>query len=202
MKKREHPKVLIAPSWQPDNILDSCLDSLLAQLLNHGYEVVVRPHPEYVKRYKPRMDQIVHKYENCEDSGLRFELDFTSNTSIFDSDVLITDWSGTAYEFSFVTLKPAVFIDTKPKINNPEYKRLGIEPLEFVLRSEVGIRVDPEKLDGLNEQIQNLLTSQDKYAKHIEEIREKYIANFGTSGQVGGQYILSQLKARQQRAKS
>lgn len=202
LKKREHPKILIAPSWQPDNILDSCLDSLLAQLLNHGYEVVVRPHPEYVKRYKPRMDQIVHKYENCEDSGLRFELDFTSNTSIFDSDVLITDWSGTAYEFSFVTLKPAVFIDTKPKINNPEYKRLGIEPLEFVLRSEVGIRVDPEKLDGLNEQIQNLLTSQDKYAKHIEEIREKYIANFGTSGQVGGQYILSQLKARQQRVKS
>lgn len=202
LKKREHPKILIAPSWQPDNILDSCLDSLLAQLLNHGYEVVVRPHPEYVKRYKPRMDQILHKYENCEDSGLRFELDFTSNTSIFDSDVLITDWSGTAYEFSFVTLKPAVFIDTKPKINNPEYKRLGIEPLEFVLRSEVGIRVDPEKLDGLNEQIQNLLTSQDKYAKHIEEIREKYIANFGTSGQVGGQYILSQLKARQQRAKS
>lgn len=202
LKKREHPKILIAPSWQPDNILDSCLDSLLAQLLNHGYEVVVRPHPEYVKRYKPRMDQIVHKYENCEDSGLRFELDFTSNTSIFDSDVLITDWSGTAYEFSFVTLKPAVFIDTKPKINNPEYKRLGIEPLEFVLRSEVGIRVDPEKLDGLNEQIQNLLISQDKYAKHIEEIREKYIANFGTSGQVGGQYILSQLKARQQRAKS
>ena len=202
LKKREHPKILIAPSWQPDNILDSCLDSLLAQLLNHGYEVVVRPHPEYVKRYKPRMDQIVHKYENCEDSGLRFELDFTSNTSIFDSDVLITDWSGTAYEFSFVTLKPAVFIDTKPKINNPEYKRLGIEPLEFVLRSEVGIRVDPEKLDGLNDQIQNLLISQDKYAKHIEEIREKYIANFGTSGQVGGQYILSQLKARQQRAKS
>ena len=151
LKKREHPKILIAPSWQPDNILDSCLDSLLAQLLNHGYEVVVRPHPEYVKRYKPRMDQIVHKYENCEDSGLRFELDFTSNTSIFDSDVLITDWSGTAYEFSFVTLKPAVFIDTKPKINNPEYKRLGIEPLEFVLRSEVGIRVDPEKLDGLKD---------------------------------------------------
>ena len=49
LKKREHPKILIAPSWQPDNILDSCLDSLLAQLLNHGYEVVVRPHPEYLQ---------------------------------------------------------------------------------------------------------------------------------------------------------
>jgi len=201
LTKREHPKILIAPSWQPDNILDSCIDPMLDQLLDRGYEVVVRPHPEYVKRYKPRMDQIVQRYANCESRGLRFELDFTSNTSIFDSDILITDWSGTAYEFSFVTLKPAVFIDTKPKINNPEYKKLGIEPLEFSLRSEVGIRVDPTKMDGLNEQIQNLLASQDQYAEHIEEIREKYIANFGSSGVVGGQYILSQMKARQSKSK-
>ena len=202
LTKREHPKILIAPSWQPDNILDSCLDPLLEQLLDRGYEVVVRPHPEYVKRYKPRMDQIVNKYANCEHRGLYFELDFTSNTSIFDSDVLITDWSGTAYEFSFVTLKPSVFVDTKPKINNPEYKKLEIEPLEFALRSEVGIRVDPAKMGNLNEQMQNLLANQEQYAKHIEEIREKYIANFGSSGAVGGQYILSQLKARQSKPKA
>lgn len=202
LTKRERPKILIAPSWQPDNILDSCIDQLLDQLLDRGYEVVVRPHPEYVKRYKPRMDQIVQKYPNCDPRGLHFELDFTSNTSIFDSDVLITDWSGTAYEFSFVTLKPAVFIDTKPKINNPEYKRLGIEPLEFVLRSEVGIRVDPMELTDLNERIQGLLANQEQYSKHIETIREKYISNFGRSGEVGGQYILSQLKARQQKTKA
>ena len=201
LTEREQPKILIAPSWQPDNILDSCLDPMLDQLLDKGYEVVVRPHPEYVKRYKPRMDQIVQKYANCESRGLRFELDFTSNTSIFDSDVLITDWSGTAYEFSFVTLKPAVFIDTKPKINNPEYKKLGIEPLEFSLRSEVGIQVNPQKMDGLHQQIQTLLANQGQYAKHIEEIREKYIANFGSSGAVGGRYILDQLKARKNKTK-
>lgn len=202
MTKRERPKILIAPSWQPDNILDSCIDPMLDQLLDQGYEVVVRPHPEYVKRYKPRMDQIVNRYAGREDSGLRFELDFTSNTSIFDSDVLITDWSGTAYEFSFVTLKPAVFIDTKPKINNPEYKKLGIEPLEFSLRSEVGIRVDPAEMSGLNEKIRELLDHQSQYAEHIKGIREKYIANFGKSAEVGGQYILSQLKARKNKSQS
>lgn len=196
---RERPKILIAPSWQQDNILDSCIDSVLDQLLDKGFEVVVRPHPEYVKRYKPRMDKIVNRYAGREASGLRFELDFSSNNSIFDSDILITDWSGTAYEFSFVTLKPAVFIDTTPKINNPEYQKLGIEPLEFSLRSQVGVRVDPAKLDGLHGQIVELLGSKDKYAERIEQIREKYIANFGHSGEVGGKYILSQLKARQNR---
>jgi YidC/Oxa1 family membrane protein insertase len=195
---REKPKVLIAPSWQPDNILDSCIDPLLEQLLGKGYEVVVRPHPEYVKRFGPRMDQIVRRYEGRQADGLRFELDFSGNSSIFDSDALITDWSGTAYEFSFVTLKPAIFIDTKPKINNPEYKKLGIEPLEFSLRSQVGIQVDPTKLEDFEQQLRTLLANKESYAEKILQLRQTYIANFGESGKVGGRYILQQLKTRQQ----
>ena len=196
--QRSRPKVLIAPSWQPDNILDSCLDNLLAQLLTGQYEVVVRPHPEYVKRFGPKMDAIVNRYR---EQDVTFELDFSGNSSIFGSDILITDWSGTAYEFSFVTLKPAVFIDTPPKINNPDYDKLGIEPLEFTLREQVGVRVAPGDLDTLPEKIKELLESGNAYSQRILDIRQKYIANFGSSGAVGGKYILSQLKARQSRKK-
>lgn len=198
---REKPKILIAPSWQPDNILDSCIDSLLEQLLEKGYEVVVRPHPEYVKRYKPSMDKIVARYRDREEDGLRFELDFTSNNSIFDSDILISDWSGTAYEFSFVTLKPSVFIDTKPKINNPDYEEIGIEPLEFTLREQVGIRIKPNNMEGIADRIEQLMANSNEYAEKILGIREKYIANFGKSGSIGGRYILKQLKERQQKTK-
>lgn len=197
--QRKLPKVLIAPSWQPDNILDSCIDALLLQLPADKFQVVIRPHPEYVKRFGPRMDRLVDRYADRE--GLSFELDFTGNTSIFDSDLLITDWSGTAYEFSFVTCKPAVFIDTTPKINNPEYEKLGIEPLEFSLRSQVGIRVDPKAMEGLTERLQQLLADGPEYARKIQQLREQYIANFGHSGEVGGRYILGQLKARQEAKK-
>ena len=196
---RTKPKVLIAPSWQQDNILDSCIDTLLDQLLGKGFQVVLRPHPEYVKRYGPRMDRIVNRHQGRED--LTFELDFSGNSSIFDSDVLITDWSGTAYEFSFVTCKPAVFIDTKPKINNPEYEKLGIEPLEFSLRSQVGIRIDPADMTDLDEKLRTLLESGPEYQQRIQSLREKYIANFGESGPIGGRYILRQLKARQEKKK-
>ena len=197
--KRANPKILIAPSWQQDNILDSCLDPLLEQLLDKGYEVVVRPHPEYVKRYKPRMDSIVQKYANRETKDLTFELDFTSNDSLFNSDIIISDWSGSAYEFSLVTLKPAVFINTPPKINNPEYEKLNVEPLEFKLRSEVGIQVDPNDLIGLDKKIDALLENSEAYADQIKQIRDKYIANFGKSGEIGGKYILSQLLERQKK---
>jgi YidC/Oxa1 family membrane protein insertase len=197
--ERSRPKILIAPSWQEDNILDSCIDPMLEELLGKGFEVVVRPHPEYVKRYGPRMDAIVSRHAGKEEQGLRFELDFTSNRSIFDSDLLITDWSGTAYEFSFVTLKPAVFVDTKPKINNPEYEKIGIEPLEFSLRDQVGIRVDPKNMTGLSERLKQLLSEGETYAQRIETIREATISHFGESGKVGGRYILKQLKELQQK---
>ena len=193
--RREKPKVLIAPSWQPDNILDSCIDGMLTELLGKGFSVVVRPHPEYMKRYKPRMDAITARWQGKED--LTFELDFSGNESIFNSDLLITDWSGTAYEFSFVTLKPAVFVDTTPKINNPDYEKLGITPLEFALRAQVGIRVDPKDLSGLEDALRTLLT-EDRSEK-IQAIRDTYISNFGQSGAVGGRYILRRLKERQQK---
>ena len=163
--------------------------------------MVVRPQPEDVKRFKPRMDQIVERYKDRTKGDLTFELDFTSNKSIFDSDVLISDWSGTAYEFSFVTLKPSVFIDTKPKINNPEYEKLGIEPLEFALRSQVGIQVKPDQLEGLDRKIGELIDNGERYSKEILGIREKYIANFGKSGEIGARYILSQMIERQKSSK-
>ena len=199
--KRERPKVLIAPSWQPDNILDSCIDELLKELLGKGFDVTVRPHPEYVKRYGERMDAIVKRYEGYEGGDLFFELDFTGNTSIFDSDTVISDWSGTAYEFVMVTEKPCVFIDTPPKINNPDYEKITVPPLEFTLRDQVGIRVKPGETEGLAEKIRALL-GDESYSEKIAKIREKYIANFGRSGEVGGQYLIDEVKKQVQKRNS
>lgn len=192
-EKRQRPKVLIAPSWQPDNILDSCIDPLLQELLGQGFDVTVRPHPEYVKRYGDRMNAIVKRYEDYKGGDLFFELDFTGNTSIFDSDTVISDWSGTAYEFVMVTERPCVFVDTPPKINNPDYEKITVPPLEFTLRDQVGVRVSPGSFAGLSEKIRALLQDE-SYSDRIRAIREKTIANFGRSGEVGGEYILSAVK--------
>ena len=189
-------KILIAPSWQPDNILDSCLDALLSELLGRGFAVTVRPHPEYVKRYGERMDAIMERYKDYAGKDLRFETDFTSNSSIFESDVVISDWSGTAYEFVFVTGKPAVFVDTPMKVNNPGWQELGIEPMEIALRNEVGIRLNPAELTGAGDKIAALLERQASYIKSNLAIRDKLIANYGHSSEVAGKYIIESLKEK------
>lgn len=196
------PKILIAPSWQEDNILDSCIDNLLDALLGKGYNVVVRPHPEYKKRYPNRLDAIVERYSGYVKGDLSFELDFSGSESIYNSDIVITDWSSTCFEFSYVTLKPCIFIDTPPKIYNKDYKEIGIEPLELKLRDIIGKRFAPNEFDSLPDTIDKMLVSKAEYTDKIREIRTKYVANYGKSGEVAGKYIINKLIQKQKEKKN
>ena len=196
------PKILIAPSWQEDNILDSCIDNLLDALLGKGYNVVVRPHPEYKKRYPNRLDAIVERYSGYNKGDLSFELDFSDSESIYNSDIVITDWSSTCFEFSYVTLKPCIFIDTPPKIYNKDYKEIGIEPIELKLRNLIGKRFAPNEFDSLSDTIDKMLVSKAEYTDKIREIRTKYVANYGKSGEIAGKYIINKLILKQKEKKN
>ena len=63
-------QILIAPSWQEDNILDSCIETLIDSAYGDENKIIVRPHPEYMKRYKPKMMKLVDKYSDKIGDGL------------------------------------------------------------------------------------------------------------------------------------
>ncbi len=193
--------VLIAPSWQEGNILDSCLDPLLEGLLGRGWDITVRPHPEYMKRFRPAMEEIQRRWAGYGGGDLRFETDFTSSRSIYASDVVITDWSGTAAEFSFVTLRPCIWIDTPPKINNPRWGELGIEPQELRLRDLIGLRLPPERAKEAGEKAGELIADAGAWAERIREIREELIAHFPDSAPFSARAILKAVLEQQQRRK-
>jgi YidC/Oxa1 family membrane protein insertase len=191
------PEILIAPSWQQDNIMESYIDEILDNLLGHGYHITVRPHPQYVRHFEAKLKALGDKYKEHDDFEL--QLDFSSNKTVFDADVLITDWSGIAYEYSFTTLKPTLFINTPMKIMNPDYKDLKTVPFDIEARDQVGISVDTDKLGTLGEVAEKLLT-QPVYSKEsLKAVREKYLFNVGTSADVGAKYIIKQLIAASKR---
>lgn len=199
---RQRPQLLIAPSWQPDNILDSCIDDMLSALLGKGYDVIVRPHPEYKKRYGAKLDALVNRWKDYKGSDLRFETDFSGNETIYGSDLVITDWSGTAYEFSFITLKPCVFIDTPPKINNPDYDKITVEPLEFSLRDRIGVRVKLDEVPAMADRVKDVLSMGAQYERDILAMRDEYIANFGAFGKTAYRAVMDAIKEQAAKSKN
>ena len=186
-------EILIAPSWQEDNILDSVIDELLNNLMYQDYHITVRPHPEYVKRYQPKLNALVERYKDVDNSLLTFELDFSSNKSTYSSDLLITDWSGIAAEFSFATKQPALFINTKMKVSNKNWEKIGITPQEIKIRDILGTNINKEDVKNVAEIVKNLLQNKQEYAEKISKYYESYTFNHGTAGEHGAKYILKSL---------
>lgn len=189
-------EILIAPSWQEDNILDSCIDELISGLYGKGYKILVRPHPEYGKRYGYQLSKLLERYADYDKDLLSFELDFSSNKSIYSSDLLITDWSGIAAEFCFATERPALFINTKPKISNPKWEQVGITPIEMTLRKEIGVDVEKQDLGNIGDTVKELFENQDKYKTKIREYYENFTFNHGKAAEVGAKYILKSLSQK------
>ncbi len=199
--QKDKKQILLAPSWQEDNILEYCLDDLMEGLLHKGNKVILRPHPEFIKRFPAKMDAIIKKYDGCDGDDFVIEMDFSSNRTIWESDLLITDWSGIAYEFSYATKKPSLFINTPMKVLNPNYTKIPFVPTEISWKDQVGISVDTDKLSTIPETVEELLTNPDKYEKQITEALNRNIYNVGESGLAGAKYIYEQLIKKQQNKK-
>ena len=182
--------VLIAPSWQKDNIMDSCIEQLLDQLVQTDYKIIVRPHPQYVRHYEERIDALSAKYQAA---GVEVQKDFSSNKTVYMADMLITDWSSIAFEYSFSTLKPVLFINTPMKVVNPDYQELKEVPIDIELRDKVGISLELSMLEEVNASVDKLLNTEQFAKSAMEDLRNYYIYNIGNSGKVGAKYIIERL---------
>ena len=187
-KNNKDTTILIAPSWQQDNIIDLCLENILDKLKDNNYKLIVRPHPEHVKHEPGKFEELKNKYSN--NKNIIIQTDFTSNDTVFNADLLITDWSGVAFEYAFTTLKPVLFIDTPMKVMNKDYKEIDVEPFNIWVRDRIGVIKDPKNLKDIDKTVKELLSSKNKYKKEIDKVLHEYFYNIGTSAEVGSRYII------------
>ncbi len=186
-------EILIAPSWQKDNILSSCIEEILENLEGHGYRIIVRPHPQFVRHDADRLEYLRGKFHMDERDDMEMQTDFSSNSTVYQADIVITDWSSIAFEYSFATLKPSLFINTPMKIMNEDYEELGITPIDIELRSRIGKSVDLDQLETLPKVVDELLNNNAFSKESLEKIRNEYIYQIGHSGEVGAEYIMDRL---------
>lgn len=195
----EKPTILIAPSWQYDNIMDSCLDDLIGALYGKGWRIVVRPHPQYVRRFPMQLQQIIERHRDKMGDDFTIETDFSSNVTVYTADLLITDWSSIAYEFSFATNKPTLFVNTQMKVVNPDYRKIPFEPFDLTGRSRIGRSIEKDEAKEAGRVAAELLDGGAAWNEQIDRLKHEYFYNLGHSGEAGARYILHRLERRRTR---
>ena len=183
------PTILIAPSWAPHNILESCVMPLIENLLQADYGVIVRPHPEAKKHAPELIESLAKKF--ADHPKVTIEQSVAQYDALLRADVLITDWSGIAHEYAFGTERPVLFIDLSRKVNNDRYEQLGIEPMEVSVRSQIGRILSPSELEKAVSTIDQLIAEQTMYKERIANLRSQYVYAFGRSAEVGARHILN-----------
>lgn len=191
---RGQKTILIAPSWQKDNILESCIEQMLDRLIQTDYQIIVRPHPQFVRHFEGRINALSAKYESF---GVEFQKDFSSNKTVYTADLLITDWSSISFEYTFSTFKPVLFINTPMKILNPDYQELQTVPIDIELRDKVGISLELDKVESdLNLAVDRLLFDKQFSEEALRRLKEEYLYHSGESGKVGAKYLIDRLVER------
>ena len=139
------------------------------------------------------MPELESRYADKTGDRLVFETNFSSHESIYTADLLITDWSGTAFEYTFVTKRPTLFINTPMKVINPEYDQYENKPMEITFRNTCGLSIDPDEVDRIADHVADVLARSDDYRQTIESFMRTNVYNIGRSGQNGAKYIVSEL---------
>ena len=181
--------VLLAPSWGQNNLLKYAGARIIKELLLDNWKVIVRPHPLIFKT-DPEVLREFNEIEAKNPEDLVIEGESPNLLSLLKADIMISDWSGVAYEFAFATGRPVLFVNRPYKQVTPDiedYPRVELPLMEIEAREKVGeICYEENFVELLNK----LFNERDFWSKKIELTRKEYLFNFEKSSSV----IINQLE--------
>lgn len=190
--KRQRKLCLIAPTWAPmlpeSSIMDNCIETLIEKLKDKPFDVWIRPHPEYLKRNVGRINNL--RKLLAATANVSLQTDLSSMECLFEADVLITDHSSIAIDYSLATGRPVVYIDTPTRTDNPEWQKLGLEPVENAYRDKLGKRLALSEVGNIAAEVEYLLDHPAEFSAKIPQLRDELVAHWQCAAEVGGRHIL------------
>ena len=170
-------EILVAPSWNKNrlNFINEDFEEIITNLLNKGFKVRFRPHPETLKRAKALMKLYKEKFES---SNFIFDDNSENLESLNKAKFLITDNSGISIEYMMIFKKPVIFYNDFDKIHNEEFKKYNnLEPLEDVIKKKFGYEFNKHEIRNISHIIEMASEKFDKY--EIDNFLEKNFYNYG-----------------------
>jgi YidC/Oxa1 family membrane protein insertase len=189
--------ILLAPTWGDHSILHVCGEALIVALLSAGLRVILRPHYQTALLAPRLVQSLIARFGT--DPRFRHVDRMEDTASLLESDLLICDWSAMAIEYALGLGKPALFVDVPPRVRNPKYTELGLEPMELRIRRELGTVLPLDRLAEAPKYVAELLRGATAFRDRTAALREEWTFNFGRSVEVGAREIARIADERAQR---
>ena len=201
--KNDKPVVLLAPSWGPSSILNVYGETLIDSLIETGFEIVIRPHPQSFTSEKELMDSLMAKYPDGDKVTWNRDAD---NFDILNrADILISDFSGVLFDFSLVFDKPVIYAVSEFD-RTPYDCAWDEEPLwTFEVLPKIGKELNKDNYKDIAKIVDDCIngSSAKALASARDEARKETWCNIGSGAKHTVDYLLNKydsLTAKEEKA--
>lgn len=186
IEKKERT-ILLAPSWGPSAILNVYGGKIIEKLLETGYHVIVRPHPQSFKSEKALMDKLMKEYPDSEQ--MEWNRDNDNFEVLRRADILISDFSGVIFDFSLIYDKPIIYTD--PKFDLSVYDAWWLDTPLWTLSAlpRLGRELTEENMENIGELVEACLNDA-TYVQGRKEVKAETWAHEGKGAERAVDYLL------------
>lgn len=162
--------VLLAPSWGESAIFRKYGGRIIQALLDTGYHIIVRPHPQSFQSEAALIESIMAQYP--ESDQLEWNRDNDNSGALNRADIMISDFSGVIFDFALIHDKPVIYADTDFDSSPYDAWWLDYQMWTFTALPRIGQKLTMENIDTVKDMIKVCLNDE-RYIQGRKEVREE-----------------------------
>lgn len=179
--------VLLAPSWGAVGTLSRFGEKLLDPLVETGYKIIIRPHPQSYTAEKEMIDHLMSKYGN--NPNIEWNRDNDNFEVLRRSDILISDYSGIVFDFTLVFDKPLIYTDTNYDLNPYDASWIEEEPWTFGILPKIGIELNEDNVSNIKDLIDKCIEDP-SFSKGRDQARSETWVPMGNGAELAVDFIM------------
>lgn len=186
-EEHEGTTILLAPSWGSSSILCRFGSKIIDALIDTGYNIVIRPHPQSMTADRDVIEPLMKAYPDSD--KLQWNFDNDNFDILRRSDMMISDFSAVMLDYVFIFGKPLIYTDTS--FDDAPYDAAWLDEPRwvFTILPTIGTLLTEESLSDLKTIIDNNMVSEEMKEGRLKAKKEAW-GNIGGSARSTVEYMI------------
>lgn len=186
--------VLVAPSWGMNGLLKRFGDKLLDSIVINDYNVIIRPHPQSLISENDIIEKLRAKYKD--NNNVEWDFDRDNIYSLSKADVMISDFSGVIFDYTFIFEKPVIIPSFV--FDKRGYDAFELEEDSWTLKTlpRITVPIDENNFSNISDIINSTINNTNLHNDIIKVKNEAYM-HIGEAGKNGAAVLIKMLESLQ-----